>query len=105
MDSYTGYYYGNIDTVCTVGHAQGPDSASKQVMVAIRLKQRTADGSFEYTVLEEPKPVAFGSKIPVSFRNIKGIEFVDKGDIQVYNAETNEVYNTYTIDFKAKGGL
>ena len=105
LDSYTGYYYGNIDTVCTVGHAQGPDSASKQVMVAIRLKQRTADGSFEYTVLEEPKPVAFGSKIPVSFRNIKGIEFVDKGDIQVYNAETNEVYNTYTIDFKAKGGL
>ncbi|MDO4438296.1 MAG: Stk1 family PASTA domain-containing Ser/Thr kinase [Eubacteriales bacterium] len=105
QDNSTGYYYGSIDTVCTVGHAQGPDSASKQVMVGIRLKQRTADGSFEYTVLEEPKPVAFGSKIPVSFRNIKGIEFVEKGDIQVYNAETNEVYNTYTIDFKAKGGL
>ena len=69
-----------------------------QIMVYIRLKQRVND-SYVYTTLEEAKPVAQGSVIPVSFRNIKGAYGIETGVIEVLNANTGETYSATEIGF------
>ena len=94
------YFYGSIDTVCQVGVANGPNDAMNQIMVIIRLKQRV-DGANVYTILEEAKPVAQGSMIPVSFRNIRGAYGVTEGEIEVINANTEQVYAAYTVSFSS----
>ncbi len=92
------FWYGSIDTVCQVGTANGPGDAMNQIMVYIRLKQRVND-SYVYTTLEEAKPVAQGSVIPVSFRNIKGASGIETGVIEVLNANTGETYSATEIGF------
>ena len=94
------YYYGSIDTTCVVGHAEGP-GASNNLSVAVRLCQRV-DGSMEYTVISEPIPVAAGTKIPVSFRNIKGAYGVTEGTVEVYDVDSGTVYSSYVIKFSKK---
>lgn len=94
------YFYGSIDTVCQVGVANGPNDAMNQIMVIVRLKQRV-DGANVYTTLEEAKPVAQGSMIPVSFRNIRGAYGVTEGEIEVINANTEQVYAAYTVSFSS----
>ena len=59
------------------------------------------DGANVYTTLEEAKPVAQGSMIPVSFRNIRGAYGVTEGEIEVINANTEQVYATYTVSFSS----
>ncbi len=90
-------YYGSIDTTCVVGDASGP-GASGTIMVAVRLAQRV-DGSMEYTSLSEPIPVAPGTKIPVSYRNIKGAYGVSEGTVEVYGADNGIIYSSYVIKF------
>ncbi len=97
------YYYGSIDTVCQVGHLSGPADAMKQIMVYIRLRQRV-DGAYVYTTLEEAKPVAQGTVIPVSFRNIRGAYGVGSGEIEVLNANTGDIYQSTTIIFSPLEG-
>lgn len=92
------YYYGNIDTTCTVGDTAAGPGAQNSVLVGIRLAQRV-DGSLEYTSLSEPIPVSEGTKIPVSFRNIKGAYGVTEGTVEVYGADTGNVYSSYVIRF------
>ena len=92
------FWYGNIDTVSQVGTVSGPNDAMNQIMVTIRLCQRV-NGANVYTTLEEAKPVAQGSYIPVSFRNIKGAQGVDTGEIEVVNANSGEIYSSTTISF------
>ena len=92
------YYYGNIDTACTVGDSAAGPGAQNSVLVGIRLAQRV-DGSIEYTSLSEPIPVSEGTKIPVSFRNIKGAYGVTEGTVEVYGADTGNVYSSYVIRF------
>ncbi len=92
------YYYGNIDTVCTIGDTAAGPGAQNSVLVGIRLAQRV-DGSIEYTSLSEPIPVSEGTKIPVSFRNIKGAYGVTEGTVEVYAADTGNVYSSYVIRF------
>ena len=92
------YYYGNIDTACTIGDTAAGPGAQNSVLVGIRLAQRV-DGSIEYTSLSEPIPVSEGTKIPVSFRNIKGAYGVTEGTVEVYAADTDNVYSSYVIRF------
>ena len=92
------YYYGNIDTACTIGDTAAGPGAQNSVLVGIRLAQRV-DGSIEYTSLSEPIPVSEGTKIPVSFRNIKGAYGVTEGTVEVYAADTGNVYSSYVIRF------
>ncbi len=91
------YYYGSIDTSCVIGQAGGPGSA-ENINVGIRLRQRDG-GSDEYTQLIEPIPVASGSRIPVSFRNIRGAYGITEGYVEVYNTDTMEIYSSYRITF------
>ena len=91
------YYYGSIDTSCSIGAPLGP-GGSDRVMVAVRLKQRV-DGADEYTQIAQPIPVAPGTKIPISYKNIRGAYGVDSGYVEVYNADTMEMYASFNISF------
>ena len=94
-------YYGRIDTTCVVGTANGPADAAKQILVSIRLVQRSAN-STEYTTLEAAKPVSAGSRIPVSFSSIRGLPGVSTGTVQVVDAETGDVYGSYVVNFSPR---
>ena len=37
--------------------------------------------------------------IPINFSNIEGADGVDTGEVQVVNADTQEVLRSYTIQF------
>ncbi len=93
------YYYGSIDTTCVIGSQTGPGS-SDNVKVGIRLKQ-SVDGADEYTQIAQPIPVAPGTRIPVSFKNIRGAFGVENGYVEVYNTDTFEMYASFNISFKA----
>ncbi|MBQ9420776.1 MAG: Stk1 family PASTA domain-containing Ser/Thr kinase [Lachnospiraceae bacterium] len=92
------YYYGSIDDVCTIGDASSGPGESQEVYVAVRLMQRVED-YVEYTMIDEPRPVSMGSRVPVTYHNIRGAYGVDTGEIQVYNVNTDAVYRTFTISF------
>ena len=95
-----GYYYASIDTSCVIGgNASGPGSGNERY-VAVRLGQRVG-GSMEYTMLTEPIPVAVGSRIPVTFKNIKGAFGVTEGTIEVYDSENGTIFSSYVVTFKA----
>ena len=93
------YYYGSIDTSCTVGAPMGP-GGSDHVRVGIRLRQNV-EGADEYTQIAQPIPVAPGTKIPVSYKNIRGAYGVESGYVEVYNADTMEMYASFNISFHA----
>lgn len=92
------YYLGSIDTTCSLSNYIGPASQISSVRVAIRLKQRV-DNVDLYTTLIPAHTVTGGQTIPVSISQIRGAYGVDTGEIEVYNAETNEVIESYTISF------
>jgi serine/threonine-protein kinase len=71
------------------------------VTVAVRLVQRI-DESMEYTMIDEPRPVSLGSRIPVTYHNIQGAYGVDNGEVQVYNVNSGEVYGSFGIEFFAR---
>ncbi len=91
------YYYGSIDTSCVIGEQAGPGAASS-IYVAVRLCQRVED-SVEYMMLSEPIPVAPGTRIPVSFKNIRGAFGVPEGTIEVYGVDNEKIYSSYVIGF------
>lgn len=91
------YFYGDIDTSCSIGSKEGP-GASDHINVGIRLRQQV-NGSDEYTQLMDPIPVALGSRIPVTFRNIRGAYGVTEGYVEVFDADTMEIFATYSISF------
>ncbi len=92
------FYYGSIDTVCSIGEgAMGPGGGS-EVIVAVRLVQRI-DESMEYTMIDEPRPVSLGSRIPVTYHSIQGAYGIDNGEVQVYNVNSGEVYGSFGIEF------
>lgn len=94
------YYYGSIDTFCEIGGVpMGPGSGRDAVVnISIRLMQHV-DGADEYTQLLGPLPVNAGSRLPVTFKNIRGSYGVEKGYVEVYNTDTHEVYSRFEISF------
>ena len=68
--------------------------------VGIRLRQNV-EGADEYTQIAQPIPVAPGTKIPVSYKNIRGAYGVESGYVEVYNADTMEMYASFNISFHA----
>lgn len=92
------YYLGSIDTTCSLSNYIGPASQISSVRVAIRLKQRV-DNVDLYTTLIPAHTVTGGQTIPVSISQIRGAYGVDTGEVEVVNAETNEVIQSYTISF------
>ena len=93
------YYYGSIDTSCTIGKPMGP-GGSDHVRVGVRLRQRV-DGADEYTQISAPIPVAPGTRMPITFKNIRGAYGVDNGYVEVFNADSGELYSSYSVSFKS----
>ncbi|MBQ8934682.1 MAG: Stk1 family PASTA domain-containing Ser/Thr kinase [Lachnospiraceae bacterium] len=91
------YFYGSIDTSCVIGEQAGPGAASS-IYIAVRLMQRVED-SIEYTMLSEPIPVAPGTRIPVSYKNIRGAFGVPEGTVEVYGVDNEKIYSSYVIGF------
>lgn len=92
------YYLGSINTTCSLSNYIGPASQISSVKVAIRLKQ-TVGNEVLFTTLIPAHTVTGGQTIPVSISEIHGIYGVDTGEIEVVNAETNEVIESFTISF------
>ncbi len=92
------YYLGSIDTTCSLSNYIGPASQISSVRVAIRLKQKVNNEDL-YTTLIPAHTVTGGQTIPVSISRIRGAYGVETGEVQVVNAETNEVIQSYTISF------
>ncbi|MDO4961396.1 MAG: protein kinase [Eubacteriales bacterium] len=90
------YFYGSIDNSCIVGESGGP--AAGTVYVAVRLGQRVED-AMEYTTISDPIPVEPGTRIPVTYRNIRGAFGVTEGTVEVYDANTGEIYSSFVIGF------
>ncbi len=53
-------------------------------------------------MISEPIPVAAGTKIPVSYRNIRGAYGVSEGTVEVYDVNSGNVYSSYVIKFAQK---
>lgn len=96
------YYYGTIDESFQLGETIGPSVEGATQNVGMRLVQYVNDG-YEYTLLQEARPYASGTRIPVSFRNIRGVSGVDKGTIEVYDSDTDLILSAFEVDFYPVG--
>ena len=92
------FWYGSVDNVYTVGTATGPSGQSSIENIGIRLHQRLDDND-EYSVIAEPRPISGGTRLPVSYRVIRGAKGVARGIVEVYDADTDEILQSYEISF------
>lgn len=96
------FYYASIDESYQLGETLGPSVEGATVNISMRLVQHVNDG-YEYSVLVESRPYAAGTRIPVSFRNIRGVSGVDKGTIEVYDSDTDMILTAYEVYFHPLG--
>lgn len=92
------FWYGSIDTSYLVGTTNGPSESDKIKNIGIRLHQRMDDND-EYSVIAEPRPISAGTRMPVSYRSIRGAQGVNSGIVEVYDADTDTVLQSYQIQF------
>jgi len=92
------FWYGSIDTSYLVGTLDGPSGSSDVKNIGIRLHQRMDDND-EYSVIAEPRPISAGTRMPVSYRAIRGAQGVSSGSVEVYDADTDTVLQSYQIQF------
>ena len=91
-------YVGAISTTFDPSSLIGPGSGSVELRILIRLMQ-VVDGEPAYTPLMPATTVNGPTLIPINFSNIEGADGVDTGEVQVVNADTQEVLRSYTIQF------
>ena len=91
-------YVGAISTTFDPSSLIGPGSGSVELRILIRLTQ-VVDGEPAYTPLMPATTVNGSTLIPINFSNIEGADGVDTGEVQVVNADTQEVLRSYTIQF------
>lgn len=91
-------YVGAINTTFDPSSLIGPGSGSVQLRILIRLMQ-VVDGETQYTPLMPATTINGSTLVPVSFSNIEGAAGVDTGEVQIVNADTQEVIRSYTVQF------
>ncbi len=91
-------YVGAINTTFDPSYLIGPGSGSVQLRILIRLKQ-IVDGTAQYTPLMPATVINGSTLVPVSFSNIEGASGVDTGEVEIVNADTQEVLKSYTVQF------
>lgn len=96
------YYLGSIDTTCSLSNYIGPASQTSSVRVTVRLKQK-AGNEETYVELIPPHLIVGSQTIPISFSKIKGIYGVDIGEVEVVDAGTNTVIQSFPISFFPAG--
>ena len=60
---------------------------------------QVVDGETQYTPLMPATTINGSTLVPVSFSNIEGAPGVDTGEVQIVNADTQEVIRSYTVQF------
>ena len=91
-------YVGAINTTFDPSSLIGPGSGSVELRILIRLMQ-VVDGETQYTPLMPATTINGSTLVPVSFSNIEGAPGVDTGEVQIVNADTQEVIRSYTVQF------
>lgn len=89
-------WYSNISESCVVG--QGGPGASGTVLVSIRLRQYV-DNAYRYTILQPARSYASGTEIQVVFGNIEGAPGVETGVVEVVDASTDTVIQSFGCKF------
>ncbi|MDO4809191.1 MAG: protein kinase [Eubacteriales bacterium] len=95
------YFYADIDTVVQTPGVFGPSEAGSFINVGIRLIQ-DVNGVAEYSTISEPRPIATGSKLPITIKNIRGAYGVPEGRLEVYDADTDTVIMGYDLNFEPR---
>ena len=91
-------YVGAINDTFDPRYLIGPGSGSVELRILIRLKQ-VVDGTPQYTPLMPATVISGSTLVPVSFSNIEGAEGVSTGEVEIVNADTQEVLKSYTVQF------
>ncbi len=91
-------YVASINNTYELSNLIGPGAASSSVTVTIRLRQETG-GSTVYKTLMEPRTVTADTILPVRFRAIEGVYGVDTGVVEIVNADTDTVLQSYEVQF------
>lgn len=91
-------YVGAINTTFDPSYLIGPGSGSVELRILIRLKQ-VVDGTAQYTPLMPATVISGSTLVPVSFSTIEGETGVDTGEVEIVNADTQEVLRSYTVQF------
>ena len=95
------YFYADIDTVVQTPGVFGPSVAGSFINVGVRLIQ-DVNGVTEYSTISEPRPIATGSKLPLTLRNIRGAFGVPSGRLEVYDADTGTLIMSYDLVFEPR---
>lgn len=91
-------YVAAINEHYNLGGSVGPGAVATDIRVMIRLKQ-IVDGETVYKTLTEAAVYNGTQDVPVNFANIEGEPGVDSGDVEVVNADTEEVLAIYPVRF------
>lgn len=98
IDEEESSYIGSVKGQYSLNDHFGPGSAGSQIDVMVRLHQ-VVDGEDVYTTLMEPRTVTGNAILPIKFDFIEGAYGVDQGEVEVVNAETDEVLKTFEVEF------
>lgn len=95
------YFYADIDTVVQTPGVFGPSQDNSFVNIGVRLIQ-DVNGVSEYSTISEPRPIATGSKLPLTIKNIRGAYGVPAGRLEVYDADTDTTIMGYDLIFEPR---
>ena len=91
-------YVGSIDTTFELKDLIGPGGSSSKVKVMIRLRQ-DVNGQTVYRTLMEPRNITGDTILPVRFKSIVGADGVEDGNVEVVDADTQNVLKSYDVQF------
>ena len=91
-------YVGSIDTTFELKDLIGPGGSSSKVKVMIRLRQ-DVNGQTVYRTLMEPRNITGDTILPVRFKSIVGADGVEEGNVEVVDADTQNVLKSYDVQF------
>ena len=91
-------YVTSINEHYNLGGSIGPGAVAADVRVMIRLKQ-VVNGQVVYQTLMDTMVYNGTEDVPISFSEIEGEPGVSSGEVEVVNADTDQVLAIYPVTF------
>lgn len=91
-------YYSTLKVDFDTTSYFGPGTAT-EIQIAARLKQ-VVNGETVYRTLTLPATIGNNQKFPIVIDRIEGAYGVEKGEVEVYNIETLDVLQSYSLTFE-----
>ncbi|MCD8222765.1 MAG: Stk1 family PASTA domain-containing Ser/Thr kinase [Clostridiales bacterium] len=91
-------YVASISDVYELKNLIGPGAGTASMTISIRLHQVT-NGTDVYKELTAPVTVTGDTMIPINFTSIESINGSSDGEVEVVNASTGEVLESYSLTF------